>query len=412
MPLAGYFEEQLEQLRVFMEFPGTTLHMLRHEPDLRPMMLRLLAGLDQQADNPHVMTLCATPFENREQYFRDLLAEIGENNQPGGDALGDEDRVLPAAPRAASPAGPRALHDYAARVADCFPRRSIGSYVIVIAPDEIADETGFAAAMEALAERPRSPWVKFIVLDRRINPLLGDLHLRNPRVSLQTFHLSEEEIERRVTRALNGNRLTPAEQLRHAAMLAGFHVARREFAKAAALQRTSVEAARRAESPRDIASSLYNLSSTHLAAAEYAEAEACCAEAIDICIAEQMDSLLAMVLTNLGVALQHQGRADEADESFATARRLCRLQNDRPSEAYVLDAQADALLATGRPERAEEGWHEALAVYDGVTSDDFCGLRAAGRDGIHDKLRRLYQQTGDEDKLAALPEPAVECAHG
>ncbi len=411
MPLAGYFEEQLEQLRVFMEFPGTTLRMLRHEPDLRPMMLRLLAGLDQQADNPHVMTLCSTPFQDREQYFRDLLAEIGENNQPD-DALGDEDRVLPAPPRAASPAGPGALHDYAARVADCLPRRSIGSYVIVVAPDEIADEAGFAAAMEALTERPRSPWEKFIVLDRRANPVLGDLHLRHPRVSLQTFHLSEEEIERRVTQALNGNRLTPAEQLRHAAMLAGFHVARREVAKAAALQRTSVEAARRAESPRDVASSLYNLSSTHLAAAEYPQAEACCAEAVDICMAEQMDSLLAMVLTNLGVALQHQGRSDEADESFATARRLCRLQNDRPSEAYVFDAQADALLATAQADEAERCWHDALGVYDGITSDDFRGLRAAGRDGIHNKLRRLYQQTGEEDKLAALPQPAVECAHG
>lgn len=301
---------------------------------------------------------------------------------------------------------------YVSAVAEALPATCIGSFVTLLAPDRIDDPAAFAAAVELLSRRTTSRWAKYIVLDRRIDPLIGQLHKRVPGVSVQTFHLSPEEIERRIGAALRQNQMTPAEQLRYAGMMAGFHFARRDFEAAAALQRTSVEAARKADSPRDVASSLYNLGNTHLAAEQYALAETSYAEAVDICIAERADSLLAMVLTNLGVAVQHQGREAEADECFVTARRLFAGQNDCPGVGYVLDTQGQALRATGDRAGAERAWRAALDEYDRISSPDFVKVRASGRHNVEDRLRKLYAEMGESDKLAALPAACEVTCHG
>lgn len=413
MPIAVYFDEQLAQLRIFMEFPFGTLRLLRHDPDLRPMMLRMLAGLDQQPDNPHVMLPCTTPFRDRGQYARELLAEVVTATEACRAALAETGVVLPMPGGACASEAPEARFvAYVSAVAERLPARSIGSLVIVIAPEEIGDEAAFAATIAYFAAHTRSRWAKYIVLDRRQDPMLGDLHERNPRVSQQTFHLSEFEIERRVTDALSRRELSAAEQLRYASMLARFHLARRDFSQAAALLRTSIDAARAADSPRDLAASLYDLGNAHLGQEAFAEAERCYAEAVDICIAERLDGLLAMVLTNLGVALQRQGRDAEAAESFAAARRLYAAQNDPTGQGYVLDSEAEALFASGRTAEAETRWHEAIRVYGAISSPQLHKLRDASRAGAVDKLRRLYHETGQRDKLATLPAPAEECVHG
>lgn len=410
MPLAAYFEEQLEQLRVFLEFPGTCTRILRHDPDMQEMLLRLLAGFDRQDDNPHVMLLHTTPFHDEEQYCTALLETLQVAcdlpDWPAGAALAAQTRggrpLAGAAVRFAR---------LAAHTAERLPRHCLGSLAHILLPDRIDDMAGFAATAAFLAKHTSSPWCKYILFDDRTNPRLATLGGRPPRVSIQTFHLSPEDIERRLSDKLSTQSMAAAEQLRYAAMLAGFHFARREFAQAAALQRTSIEAARRAEAPRDEATGWYNVGNTHLAAEEFAEAEACYGKAVDLCLSEQLDNLLAMVLTNLGVALQHQHRDEEAVASFAAARKLFRARNDRPGEGYLLEAQGQALQATGHPDDAERRWLEAIDVYEGISSDNFATLRTNSQDNVHDRLRRLYDQTGQREKLAALPEPAGGCTH-
>lgn len=412
MPLAAYFDEQLQRLRNFMEYPVGSVLLLTHEPDLRPMVLRMLTGLARAEDTPHLMSLCQADATDFEAYCRALLVELAEENreyQTAAESVGVE---VPTAPDVESAKPDCALMRYLGRLASALPADRVGSQVLILAPDAVADLDSLRGMIELFAKGVASRWVKCILLLSPAEAAALAGGRARPEIWRQEFALTPDEIERRITGALYSEETTPMEQMRYAAMLGGFRFARGEHAEAAALHRTSLAAARELESPIDEANSLFQLGNTALASESYAEAEAHYAEALDICVAEQNAGLMAPVLTNLGVALLHQDRRADADESFATAQRVCLTRNDRPGAASILDTQGQALRKIEDAKAAERCWLEALDLYAGITSAAMAPIRATGEANIHDRLRDLYEQTGQSEKLAALPAgESRECCH-
>jgi tetratricopeptide (TPR) repeat protein len=388
MPLKNFFADQIDLLRRFMANPEQTVRCVLVEPDMRPLLLKILSRLDGE-DGPHILLGSEVPFTSRRQFFEDLLREAAEQfarwegplRAAGLESLSEPKGL------AALPPDERYV-TYLGALAEGLPDH-VGSVVTVLAPEQVADADGYRQAVEFLATRTPSLWAKFLILDERKQPALQKLGLV-PRYGVQSFHLAPEQIESQARADLEiGTGLTPPERRQYTALLAGFAFARKEYDDTLRLQQTWLEMIGPEDDPAEVANAHYNLGNTHLARKDYAAAEASFGRALAVALEQNLDNLAAMVLTNLGVTLQRQGKVEQALRSFQIARDTCKARGLKPTEAHVLDCQARTYEQDNKPDEAERCWQEALAVYDGMTSETFAPAREGGRADILEKLQRV-----------------------
>lgn len=390
MPLKSFFTAQVELLRLFMLDPNQTVRSIRVDPDMKPLLMKTLAGMDADESSPHVMACSEVPFDTEAQYFESLLAELAADvakwERPLK-AAGYEFRLWPEDLGFFPPQ--EKFVTYAGALADSFPDH-VGSFVLILAPDAIADPARFRKAIEYLAANTPSPWMKFLVIDERKEPVLDKIDERAPAIWHQTFHISPEEIEAEAKADLaKGYGLSPHEVRQYTALVAGCAFARREYDEAFRLQLQWVELATKEGAPAEVANACYNLGNTHMARKDYPAAEETYGRALDLALDHNIGPLLPMVLTNLGVTLYRQGRHDQAVQSFHIAREHCQAQNLKPTEAHVLDCMGKTYEAGGQPDKAARCWNEALAVYDGMSSETFAAAREGGKAPILEQLQRL-----------------------
>ncbi|HJZ92084.1 MAG TPA: tetratricopeptide repeat protein, partial [Gemmataceae bacterium] len=388
--LKSFFTAHVELIRLFMDDPDQRLRVVRSEPDMRPLLMRLLAGLDGDESNPHIMLCSDAPFESPDQFFDDLLAllaaEVARWKQPLKD-VGFQFR-LDAEVLATFPPRERFV-TYAGALADALPG-VIGSVVLILVPDRVADAGKYRKAVEYLAAKTPSEWMKYLVVDELRKPALDGIEEKCPGVLTQDFHFAPAEIEEDVKAELRrGTGLSPSDVRQYTALVAGFAFARREYDEALRLQQQWVDLSARDGEPTEVASACYNLGNTQAARADFAAAEATYGRALDLALDHKMGPLVPMVLSNLGVALYRQGRVEQAMQSFQIARDQCKSQNLLPIEAHVLDCMGKLYESDGKTDEAAGCWHEALAVYDGMTSDTFAEGREGGRAQILEQLDRL-----------------------
>jgi tetratricopeptide (TPR) repeat protein len=397
MALRDFFEDQLEEIRAFLEFPGPRLRAILHDGEMRPVLLRMLKGLEDDEDCPHLMLASQPSFHDEDQYCRALLADLEAAVEEHRAALAGAGVEVPrpSPERDDAPTGPRdRFSRYFAALADAMPDQ-VGTLALVIEPETVSDRAAFAATMAALAEETSSDWAKYIVLDSRSAPLLAGCEEVSRRASVQEFYLAPEAIEAGIRRDLeNEPFLSPKERLQYTAMLGTFAAARKETEQAMALQREALAMAESEGGPIDRANAHYNLGNTHLDLEEFEAAEEHFAAAASIAVDAQLTPTLAMALTNLGVALQRQGRIDEALAMFDAARRNFQAVRNPPGEAHVLDCKAKVFELTGHEDQAEAAWLEARAVYEGITGSFLQDVRAGGVRDIQGKLDDFYARTG------------------
>ena len=211
MPLKNFFDEQLASLRQFMASAELTMCALQHAPDIKRLLMKLLARLDEDDTNPHVMLVIDADFEDTDQYFRAALADIQAQNEAFRDSLAEIGVELPTADDSPQLSPRHRFKRYVADVAESLPE-SVGAYVVILDAAEIRDDQPFKEAMEYLGHLTRGQRAKYLVLDRLANPILHDLPQRTARGVIQTFHLPPEEIEERVKQDLQQGKLNPDQQ--------------------------------------------------------------------------------------------------------------------------------------------------------------------------------------------------------
>jgi tetratricopeptide (TPR) repeat protein len=390
MPLKKFFTEQIDLLRHFLAEPRQTVRCVLVEADMRPILVKILTGLDRDERSPHLMLGCEVPFHNRRQFFAALQAELAGEVARWETQLRMMGLEITVKPEDFESLPPEESYvRYVAALAESFPDW-FGALVVVLAPEQITDARGFRAAVEFLARYAPPLLVKFIVLDNRQNTALAGIDERLPRVWVQVFHLSPAEIEGRAKDDLAwGHGLSPQEKRQYTALLAGFAFARKEYDEALRLQQSWLELLGPDGPPAERASAYYNLGNTYLARKDHLAAEEVYGKALALALDGGLDSLVVMVLTNLGVTLYRQGRLDQALQSFRIARDTCKARSMRAVEAHVLDCLAKTYEADNQLHDAELCWREALAAYDSMTSPTFADARESGRADILDKLDRL-----------------------
>jgi tetratricopeptide (TPR) repeat protein len=387
MPLQDLTYLQIAELCRFLEPSATRLWILRHPRDLKPAVMKVLVGIQDDADNTNIFFYFDAPFREAEEYFTTVRKQIDTELAELADTFA---RVGVALPEPGEESGPAALRlaRRADAVASALPECA-GSLVLVLDPGPVATAGRFAAALTALAERSQSPRSKYLVLDNGKASEIDRLRKAGPRTGGQDFQLSPEVIERQVQHDLQGNELTPAERRQYVAMSGAFAFARGQLDAAAAAQTEVVEQARQAGEPGEVAVALYNLGNTHLKAKKLAEAEQCFASAAHVCLEAGNDTLLGMVLVNLGIALHRQGKTDQALRSIDAGRNTFRGLNQPVGEVQALDTKAAALAEVGKRRAAERTWREALERVESLPEEDFGELRQSCQADLTAKLRTV-----------------------
>jgi tetratricopeptide (TPR) repeat protein len=403
VPVKEFFDDQLRQLRAFMADPAQTVRCLRVDPDMKPVLVKMLAGFDRDPDNPHVLIPCDARFGDWKQFFGDLLNDLLESYEASSGSLrmagvfepfGRDDLTR-------DPAEKRAVL-YLSALAEGLPDH-VGSLVVLLDPKEVDDPAGFRQALGWLAENTWSAWVKFLVLDDRANPRTAGVEKLGKRVGTQVMHLSPKEFEARVRKAVETDAtLPPNVRRQYTAMLAGFALAHKDYDKAAEGYRQQLALVRLDDAPSEEAQVHYCLGNVMLGQRDFAAAQDEYARALELAMTHQQPQLMALVLTQLGVALSALGEAEDAEASFRVARQTARNLQTPPLEAFALDTQAQSLMEAGDPAAAEGCWKEALAIYDGITADTFADVREAGRKDILMKLEQHYKTARQPSRWAEL----------
>jgi tetratricopeptide (TPR) repeat protein len=278
----------------------------------------------------------------------------------------------------------------------------VGSLVVVLDPQQVSDPTSYRQALAWLAENTWSAWVKYLVIDDRVNPQTAGLEKLSKRVGRQSLYLSPDEMERRIAEAVSTDPgLSLRERGQYTGMLAGFALARKDHDAALQAYQDQLTLIRFQMRTAEEAPVLYGIGNVHLAKGNLPQAESAYGDALAVALDHQLDALKPLVLTQLAITLTRQGRA-EADQCFRLARDASRQINSPPTEAYTLDCQAQCHAQLKKHADAERCWKEALTVYEGITSDAMQDVRNAGLADIQHKLEHFYKNTRQTAKVAVL----------
>lgn len=378
MSLKSYFPEQFDSLKAFFISATEVVRHLKVDAEMRPLLLKALAKMEEDRDFPHALSLCEDPFTDATSYFERLFEIVRQSHEPNATA-----------PYPSPLAPPAKFAQYAAALANGLPDK-VGSLVFVLNPETIEDVPAFRQSLVYLAGHLRSDWCKFLVLDARKAPVLQGVEAEHARIGEQTFYLSPDEIEKRVGEDLKSPAaLSPAERRQYKGLLAGFSYARKDYEQAAKLQRSWATDAEQDNQHADAASAWYNLGNTLLAKGDFAAATEVFCRACDLCIEHKVNGLAPFVYVNLGVCLHRQQQFEQAFASLKVARDMFKAQQHRAGEAFVVDALAQMYALDGRKTEAEKSWRYCLSLYDGMTASTFKDLRNAGREDVIAKLRQL-----------------------
>ena len=388
MPLTAFFSEQLDRIEDFLGEPAPAVRIVLIDPEMRGILLRMLAGLDEQDDFRHLLIPHHAPFLDSAGWFEGLLGSLNAQIEQHAETLA-EAGVEPG-PEDSGRSPPWRFLGRAEGLAGTLPEAA-GSLVFLIHPDAIEDRKGFARSIAFLADKATSPRLKFLVLDERREPCLAALASGHPNADTQTFWCSPQEMEQRVNAMLEQSAAAPSDRRRALMMAAGFAFSNRDYARAESLQRQQLEAAETGGEPVEQAIGTYGLGNTLLAAGRPEEAAETFLRTCDLCVAHGLNELAPMAYTNLGVALHRLGDFDQAFAAMRVGSRFFKAQGNRPGEAFVCDNLATMYLEQDRPEEAARVWRYAQSLYDGITNPALQDVRESGSADIQAKLDQLGQ---------------------
>lgn len=390
MTLSGFFPEQFDSLTDFMADEDERVRRVLVDAEMRPVLRKALAGLEDRTDFPHILVGHDAPFADALAYFAGLLELLERELEENAEALAAAGAKVVRPPSADKEPATRRFLKLAESVASGLPE-SVGALVFVLEPERVDDPATFRRAVAWLAEAPKADWLKFVVIEDRVAPELDEVVAANPRrVGSQCFWLSPDEVEQRLRMdiAAAGPAASPAKR-QAIGLAAGMAFAKGDHAKAEALQRAVVTEAGDSGTPAESATALYNLGNTLVAKEDLEGAVGAFGRAAELCTEHDLNALAPVVFTNLGIALYRSDRPEEGFASLKVARDYFRAMGNRPGEAHVYDCFANIHLEQGRQDEAERAWRYALRLYDEITAAEMQDVRDGGRRDILAKLERL-----------------------
>ena len=284
--------------------PEEVVRIVQVDPEMHRILCKMLGGLDESDDFPHLMIGQDDAFTDPVTWFGSMQDRVEEQFVAYSSdlaALGIASRDSAKDP---SLRGPWPFLMRAEGFAKSLPD-DVGALVFVIDPERCDDVAGFARSIAFLATEVRTPWLKFLVLDERLSPRLATVAADHPRIGSQTFWCSPQEMASRLQGTLaDSASLGLDERKRVMAMAASVAFANRNYAEAEVLQRHALDIALTDGTPVEQAIGFYGLGNTLLAAGHTDASAESFMMGCQICSEHGLKELAPMLYTNFGVALQ------------------------------------------------------------------------------------------------------------
>jgi tetratricopeptide (TPR) repeat protein len=394
MPFDEFFAEQLELVKDFLVTPDTAVNIIEVDGEMQGILIRMLAGLDNDPGFPHALIGYYEAFTDPSIWFAGMKDALDTQLAAHAEALAaigvhgadpNQGKVL---------TSPWRFLGHAQHLAGSLPDNA-GAIVFLIDPERVEDGASFSRSIDFLASETRERWLKFIVLDNRSSPRLSALAAEHPRIDLQIFWLPPEEISWRLNAAaMQADDGGDGDGL---ALAGSFATSNKDFERAETLLRRQLARAEQQGVPADVALSRYTLGNALLAAGQIEPAAEAFQQTCETCSTHTLHELSPMAYTNLGIALHRLRQFDQAFDALKVANTFFRAQGNRPGEAFTCDNLARIHQERGQHDKAERVWRYALKLYDEISNPALQDVREAGRNDILDKLERLAgEHHGDQ----------------
>src|SRR5215470_16380724 len=235
---------------------------------------------------------------------------------------------------------------------------------------------------------------KLIVRDSAVSPVLERGLDGQPNVRVYRPELDPKSFEKKLNEKANDPALPAEEQAQIHMMLASFDVANKRYDMAFARNLELLGYFRHTGRQQEQAIVMNNIGDLHYIQNKFEEAQTWYERAINLSVNLKSEPLVLDQSFNLGNALLMQNRFADALVYYNATEQLAQASNQPAQRIQALEQMGMANYRMGKSAEAAENWEKAVELSRESKFKE-------GQQANLERLRDLYQELGDSQRLAA-----------
>jgi tetratricopeptide (TPR) repeat protein len=397
--MRSIFQDIQSELQRFIDSRTESLLIIPCEPVHSALLLKSLEAVEDEPESLDIFLIFGHKFADPEQYVREIPPIISRQLAGVNQELAK--RGEPALP---SPPAELASESQKPPVRLVELMRYVESLVTnerrviwVFYPMEIGAPTLYAQLVNYVNDELKTGslrMTKSIVRDSAVSPILERGFDGQPNVRVYRPELDPESFEKKLNERANDPALPAEEQAQIHMMLAGFDVANQRYGTALARNLELLGYFRYAGQQQQQAVVMNNIGDLHYIQKKFKEAQTWYERAINLSVRLKSEPLVLDQSFNLGNALLMQNRFADALVYYNATEQLAGASNQRLQQIQALEQMGVANRGMGRSAEAAENWEKAVELSRESKFKE-------GQRANLERLRDLYQELGDSQRLAA-----------
>jgi tetratricopeptide (TPR) repeat protein len=402
------FEEIRRALKSFIAGSHHVLLLLACEPENSPLVLKTIDSLQDDPTVADIFLIFGHAFEKPFSYVDKVLESVrGQSEQLNVELAKRGEPSIPAFPaelgNSLSSPTDRILKamEYVRTVVP-KDRRVVWIFhpLQVEHPDLYRQLISF---IRGVIELPALRGTRVIARDGVASPVLVSLAKDDRKVRVYKPDLDPAALEKKLHAQASQPGVPPEEQAQIHMMLAGIEVANKQFDRALARNHELLGYFFHSGQEHNQSIVLNNIGDLHYIQGKFAEAQNWYEKAIAVAVQLKSQPLVLYQSLNLGHALLMQRKFDDALVYYAAAEKLAHASNVPVYEIQALEQIATCKHEAGKMNEAAQTWEKAAELSKTFKYE-------AAQAAIFERLRRLYNQMGQRDKVKECEKMLSELA--
>jgi Tfp pilus assembly protein PilF len=397
--MRSIFQDIQSELQRFIDSRKESLLIVPCEPVHSALLLKSLEAVEDEPNSFDIFLTFGHKFTDPEQYVREIppiisrqLARVNEELAKRGEP--------------ALPPPPADLTNESRKP----PLRLVGlmryveslvmderRVIWVFYPMEIDATTPYAQLVTYVNDELKAGALrktKSIVRDSAVSPVLAPGLDGQPNVRVYRPDLDPQSFEKKLNEKANDPALPAEEQAQIHMMLASFDVANKRYDMAFARNLELLGYFRNTGRQQEQAIVMNNIGDLHYIQNKFEEAQIWYERAVNLSVDLKSEPLVLDQSFNLGNALLMQNRFADALVYYDATEQLARASNQPAQQIQALEQMGTANYRMGKSAEAAESWEKAVELSRKSKFKE-------GQQANLERLRDLYQELGDSQRLAA-----------
>jgi tetratricopeptide (TPR) repeat protein len=392
-------QEIQSDLRRFIDSRRESLLIVLCEPAHSPLLLKSLQALEEDPESFDLYLPFGRKFADSATFVREIPPAISRQVEGINQELakrGEPSLPPPPADLTSESHEPslrlvRLMQYVESLVTD--ERRVIW----IIYPMEIKSTVQYAQLVNHVNEELKTGSLritKLIVRDSAVSPILAPALDGQPNVKAYRPDLDPQSFEKKLNEKANDPALPAEEQAQLHMMLANFDIANQRYDMALARNLELLGYFRRVGQRQEQAVVMSNIGDLHYIQKKFNEAQTWYERAISLSLDLKSKPLVLYQSLNLGNAMFAQNRFADALVYYNASEQIARDSNQPRDQIQTLEQMGLANQRMGRQAEAAENWEKAVELSRELKFKE-------GQRANLERLRDLYQELGDSQRLAA-----------